>query len=98
MNEGMTWLCMKYEVILLSASMCSEKCKTLCSLDEKCDRQKSSGPVGRKGLKPSICLILALSRYILSNKEILHNSTGGKLFPGGKQYSRYTKFMKRFLI
>lgn len=47
-------------------------------------------------LKPSICPILALSRYILSNKEILHNSTGGKLFPGGKQYSRYTKFMKRF--
>jgi len=47
-------------------------------------------------LKPSICPILALSRYILSNKEILHTSTGGKLFPVGKQYSRYTKFMKRF--
>ena len=47
-------------------------------------------------LKPSICPILALSRYIFSNKEILDLSTGGKLFPGAKQYSRYTKFMNRF--
>ena len=36
----MTWLFMKYEVILLSASMFSERCTMLCSFDEKCDRQK----------------------------------------------------------
>jgi len=40
----------KYEVILLSASMFSERCTMLCFFDEKCDRQKSSGPVARKGL------------------------------------------------
>ena len=36
----MTWLCMKYEAILLSASMFSERCTMLYSLDEKFDRQK----------------------------------------------------------
>ena len=49
----MTWLCMKYEVILLSASMFSERCTMLCSLDEKCDRQKNTCPVGGKGLRQS---------------------------------------------
>ena len=39
----MTWLCMKFEVILLSASMFSERCTMLCSLDEKYDRQKKFG-------------------------------------------------------
>ena len=51
MDEGMTWSCMKYEVILLSASMFSERCTMLCSFDEKCYRQKNSSPVGGKGLR-----------------------------------------------
>mmetsp|Transcript_6392 Transcript_6392/g.8407 ORF Transcript_6392/g.8407 Transcript_6392/m.8407 type:complete len:87 (-) Transcript_6392:21-281(-) len=48
MDEGRTWLFMKYEVILLSASMFSERCTMLCSLDEKCDRQKKFESRGRK--------------------------------------------------
>ena len=51
MNEGMKWLCMKYEVILLSASMFSERCTMLCSFGEKCDRQQMFDSVGGKGLK-----------------------------------------------
>ena len=46
-------------------------------------------------LNPAVCAHLAMAKYLLSNSEILKE--GGKLFPGMKQYDRYSKFMKRFL-
>ena len=49
-------------------------------------------------LNPSVCAVLALSRFILSNKEILETENCGHLFPGTNQYSRYTKFMDKFFI
>ena len=45
--------------------------------------------------QPSICPILALAMYLFSNPSILRGDQ--KLFPGGNQYSRFTKSFQRAL-
>ena len=47
-------------------------------------------------MKPEICPVLALAKYLFSNPSIL--SSDGKLFPGGNQYSRFMKSFRRALV
>ena len=75
-----------------------DDCIVIYFAHTKCDQEglKRDEPwhIYANPLNPTICPVLAMARYLLSNEEILKEKS--KLFPGTKQYDRYSKYMKTF--
>ena len=65
--------------------------------DQNGEKQRLPWHVYSNPLKPHICPVLAMAKYVLSTPGIVENNGQNRLFPGSNQYSRFLKIFHSVL-